>query len=681
MFRFLNSKRIKSALSALSIVLSTSLSLVAAPQVETVEAEETHFDLSSLALIVEPLESARTWKSSDGAYSIDAEYVGAKDGKVSLRKKNGAVIEVPLARLSAEDQAYVEDITDPFREVEQERGAKEKAGTKKTFLEIFREVEQENAAKEAAKDRHFPAPESRVGAVSSDTAKYFPPVEYSADSYDPSLSVDELNQRSGNAITSPEGRRVPPLPPVEPTFGSRIDDPLGLLVVILFCISIFAGVFIWISKQRSGHETERDSEKAIAMLDRKSTTPETTQISTVPSQDQSTRDADFELLNALNDVNVQEIIGAISSPNNKGILGARRMNGESVDSMPFQPGNAPAPQPNSPFHAPGYSPPTLFSTHSNNSSSDGELESLKKKNEELKRKVEAKKLAEKQAEDKAALGAENARLMQQQGEGTVSSDRSSDVRPSNVANRNLADRKISGVGGWLALLVASMLVLGLLLSIKNTGSNIWVAEMQTSEPKNDTWETVSIPGICTFQIPSTVELQKGAYRKFNDIFRKTVLEIETTPDFVVAQPKGINDFDPAALKRYCRVIVETARRSKGDFAKLDARMALSAAEMKEFEAEVKNQVQQGAELATSKGIRTTILSWRGVKITQVNGVDALLTTYTRSVNDASPVLVSEYKIQNNDCLHTITISYRESESNLWAADLGKVIGTFKFKKR
>ncbi|MFN9604011.1 MAG: hypothetical protein ACK6A7_11280, partial [Planctomycetota bacterium] len=62
--------------------------------------------------------------------------------------------------------------------------------------------------------------------------------------------------------------------------------------------------------------------------------------------------------------------------------------------------------------------PTLLSTHSDSSSSVAELESLKKKNEELKRKVEAKKLAEKQAEDKAALEAENARLMAELGEET-----------------------------------------------------------------------------------------------------------------------------------------------------------------------------------------------------------------------------------------------------------------------
>jgi hypothetical protein len=60
---------------------------------------------------------------------------------------------------------------------------------------------------------------------------------------------------------------------------------------------------------------------------------------------------------------------------------------------------------------------TLQSTHSESSSSDdAELESLRKKNEELKRKVEARKLAEKQAEDKAALEAENARMMAELGE-------------------------------------------------------------------------------------------------------------------------------------------------------------------------------------------------------------------------------------------------------------------------
>ncbi len=54
-----------------------------------------------------PAPFGRTWKSSDGAYSVDAEFVDSEDGTVSLRKSNGDVIQVPISRLSAEDQAYV----------------------------------------------------------------------------------------------------------------------------------------------------------------------------------------------------------------------------------------------------------------------------------------------------------------------------------------------------------------------------------------------------------------------------------------------------------------------------------------------------------------------------------------------------------------------------------------------
>ena len=88
-------------------------------------------------------------------------------------------------------------------------------------------------------------------------------------------------------------------------------------------------------------------------------------------------------------------------------------------------------------------------------------------------------------------------------------------------------------------------------------------------PQDASWETVSIPGICTYQIPPTLEVQKGTYKKFTDQLRKTVFEITTSADRVVAQPKGINDFDPAALKRYCRVIVETEWGQSGDFFKLN----------------------------------------------------------------------------------------------------------------
>ena len=96
---------------------------------------------------------------------------------------------------------------------------------------------------------------------------------------------------------------------------------------------------------------------------------------------------------------------------------------------------------------------------------------------------------------------------------------------------------------------------------------------------------------------------------------------------------------------------------------------------------LKQGIQQGAALSTSTGMKMTILSWQPAKIVRINGVDAFRTTYTRSMNDAPPVMVNMYMIQNNDCMHTITISYRVAEKGMWATDLGKVIDTFRFKKR
>jgi hypothetical protein len=191
------------------------------------------------------------------------------------------------------------------------------------------------------------------------------------------------------------------------------------------------------------------------------------------------------------------------------------------------------------------------------------------------------------------------------------------------------------------------------------------------------WETVSVPGICTFQIPLTIEVQAGSYKEVADRLKKSVLEIDESPYHVVAQQKGLNAKEPAAFKLYCRIIVDTEKGALGDHPKLGEPLALSALQLRELDTELKQQLQQTAALMTSKGMKMTVLTQQPVKIVRVNGVDALMKTHTRSMNDAPPVLVRMYMIQNNDCLHRITISYRESEGSLWAIDFTKVIDTFK----
>lgn len=49
----------------------------------------------------------RTWMDNTGQFKVLAEFNGLEDGKVSLKKKSGEVIEVPLKRLSGSDQRWV----------------------------------------------------------------------------------------------------------------------------------------------------------------------------------------------------------------------------------------------------------------------------------------------------------------------------------------------------------------------------------------------------------------------------------------------------------------------------------------------------------------------------------------------------------------------------------------------
>ena len=299
--------------------------------------------LTSLFLIAAPQVVTRTWKSSDGAYSIDAEYVGAKDGKVSLRKPNGTVVEVPLALLSAEDKAHVaEQSASPdgsvikrggddggnFLELFKRKLAEGESGSlsdalpsvggnaetavasqpkkqpiiessrnrgKRTFLELFKEslnkeetearlrkqAEAERIADEAAaaKGKENIANRSEftrglLRGIDTTQATFYGGLGKLSSAMGDDKASDMRFQQYREQM-----RQAAENPRLAPTFWSMMDDPFGWLsattgeyaLLTLFCISIFAGVSFWISKLRSRNETERNSEKGIAMLGRNET--------------------------------------------------------------------------------------------------------------------------------------------------------------------------------------------------------------------------------------------------------------------------------------------------------------------------------------------------------------------------------------------------------------------------
>ncbi len=53
----------------------------------------------------------RTWTDRSKSFSVDAQFLGVRDGKLNLHKMNGVKIAVPIAKMSVEDLEYVERLT------------------------------------------------------------------------------------------------------------------------------------------------------------------------------------------------------------------------------------------------------------------------------------------------------------------------------------------------------------------------------------------------------------------------------------------------------------------------------------------------------------------------------------------------------------------------------------------
>ncbi|KUI66375.1 Actin cytoskeleton-regulatory complex protein sla1 [Cytospora mali] len=53
----------------------------------------------------------RTWTDRSKSFSVEAQFLGLKDGKINLHKVNGVKIAVPIVKMSIEDLEYVELVT------------------------------------------------------------------------------------------------------------------------------------------------------------------------------------------------------------------------------------------------------------------------------------------------------------------------------------------------------------------------------------------------------------------------------------------------------------------------------------------------------------------------------------------------------------------------------------------
>lgn len=204
----------------------------------------------------------------------------------------------------------------------------------------------------------------------------------------------------------------------------------------------------------------------------------------------------------------------------------------------------------------------------------------------------------------------------------------------------------------------------------------------TGVAQGPSWSLVSIPDTCSFRIPPTMELQKGAYRILSDAYRGQYFQANSATARNVIQQKGLNANDASARARYVRVIIETQTAKRGDYLSLGSSLSeLQQSDIAELDSIAKKAFQREMDQATAAGLQPKLKSWNGTRIVSLNGVECFLTEYTRALGASPDVFVRLYRIMNNDKMHSVSVSYRLSERSLWESDLVTLLKTLQFVKR
>lgn len=192
---------------------------------------------------------------------------------------------------------------------------------------------------------------------------------------------------------------------------------------------------------------------------------------------------------------------------------------------------------------------------------------------------------------------------------------------------------------------------------------------RTVPPLPHGWQRLDIPEVGTIDIPPVMEMQGEAFRKFKDALAESQ-SIPSAPDLtIVLQQKGLNAGDPSALKQYVRIMIATIPMGRGEVGRLTDEMPLSDAEIDELKRLFEEQVRSAPVI--------TVLEVYRPEVVNIAGMQALCLSYTRRVQDNPPVIVRVYRFHNYDRIHSLTVSYRVRERDMWEKYVPPILESFR----
>ena len=184
------------------------------------------------------------------------------------------------------------------------------------------------------------------------------------------------------------------------------------------------------------------------------------------------------------------------------------------------------------------------------------------------------------------------------------------------------------------------------------------------------WERIYIRNVGYIDMPPHMEVQAGTYQ---EIMNNYYNRLEVDAPQLVFQQKGLNSNTSSSFQTYGRVLVETQIGNYGDFQPLSFNIGtVTAPEINELNLNFKQKT-----ISDLASIGHSMIEWYPLKVKKVNGLPCIHVSYRRQLGTNPVVLVNYYIFQNNDRMHSLTLSYRVSESGIWKTDFDRILTSFR----
>ena len=206
------------------------------------------------------------------------------------------------------------------------------------------------------------------------------------------------------------------------------------------------------------------------------------------------------------------------------------------------------------------------------------------------------------------------------------------------------------------------------------------AQVLTPPALKADWARVYIENVGSIDLPPTMEVQGGQYKEFSDdLLGSYGFKVSSQ---LIAQQKGLNEYKGPKGQyagKYARVMVDTETGNYGDYDKLNFNIhEYKKSDIAELDKIYKQYIQQESVKASRSGLgQMKLIEWYPLKFENINGMSCIHVSYTRQMNDNPLVLVHMYVFQNNDRVHNLTMSYRQSESDYWKNDFSHILNSFR----